>query len=102
MSTSKIRLIIKGYDHRLVDKCCKDIVELVLSTGAIIRGPVPIPTEFWRMAVHKSPFIDAKSKEHYGMRVHKRLIDVVDYNPKTIEQISHFHLPSGVSINVKS
>ncbi len=99
--SQRIRLIIKGYDSRLVDKSVLDIVNMVIETGAKVRGPVPLPTLRWKMAVHKSPHIDAKSKEHYGMSIHKRLLDVVDYNSKTIESISHYHLPYGVNINIK-
>lgn len=99
---AKIRLKIKGYDHKLVDKCVNDIINLVVETGAQVRGPIPLPTLSWKMAVHKSPHIDAKSKEHFGMKTHIRLIDVLNFNPKTIEQISHFQLPSGVSVNIKN
>jgi len=100
--SAKIRLIIKGYDYKLVDKCTRDIANLVADTGALIRGPVPLPTFRWKMAVHRGPHIDAKSKEHYGMEIHKRLLDVLNFNAKTIEQITHWQVPSGVSIYVKN
>jgi small subunit ribosomal protein S10 len=99
--TQKIRLIIKGYDNKLVDKSTHDVISLVVDTGAKVRGPVPLPTLKWKVAVQRSPHIDAKSKEHYGMSVHKRLLDVLDYNHKTIEAISHYQLPYGVSIDIK-
>lgn len=99
---TKMRLKFKAYDHKLLDKCVNDIISLVVETGGKVRGPIPLPTKSWKIAVHKSPHIDAKSKEHYGMNTHIRLIDVLDFNSKTIEQITHFQLPSGVSVIIKN
>jgi small subunit ribosomal protein S10 len=97
----KIRVKIKGYDSRVVDKATTQIVRTVIDTGAKVRGPVPLPNRVWKIAVHKSPHIDAKSKEHFGMVVHSRLVDIVDHNEKTIEALTRIQLPAGVDIVIK-
>lgn len=97
----KIRVKIRGYDHRVVDKATDQILQTVLDTGAKVRGPVPLPNKTWKMAVHKSPHIDAKSKEHFGMTIHSRILDIVDPNPKTIETLTNMQLPAGVDLVVR-
>lgn len=97
----KIRVKIKGYDYRVVDKATKEICQTIIDTGAKIRGPVPLPNKVWKMAVHKGPHIDAKSKEHFGLIEHIRLIDILDSNAKTIESLTHMQLPAGVDIFVR-
>lgn len=97
----KIRAKIKGYDHRVLDKATDQIVNAVIDTGAKVKGPVPLPNKNWKMAIHKGPHIDAKSKEHYGLTEHTRLIDILDFNPKTIEILTHMQLPAGVGIEIK-
>lgn len=97
----KIRIKIKGYDYKVVEKTIKLIIQTVLETGATIRGPVPLPTKKWKIAVHKSPHIDAKSKEHFGIYESLRLIDILDPNAKTIEAITRMQIPSGVELIVK-
>ncbi|GIW58794.1 MAG: 30S ribosomal protein S10 [Candidatus Dojkabacteria bacterium] len=97
----KIRVKIRGYDHRVVDKATAQIARTVIDTGAKIKGPVPLPNRVWKVAVHRSPHIDAKSKEHFGMVVHSRLIDIVEPNSKTIEALTHIQLPAGVDIVIK-
>ncbi len=98
----KIRVKIKGYDHKVVDKATDQIVSAVLETGAKVRGPVPLPNKNWMMAIHKGPHIDAKSKEHYGLTEHTRLIDILEPNAKTIEVLTHMQLPAGVGIEIKN
>lgn len=97
----KIRVKIKGFDHRVVDKATLKICNTVLDTGAKIKGPVPLPNQKWMMAIHKGPHIDAKSKEHYGQITHTRLVDILEPNPKTIETLTHMQLPAGVGIEIK-
>jgi small subunit ribosomal protein S10 len=97
----KIRVKIKGYDYRVVDKATAMICKTVIDTGARIRGPVPLPNRNWKMAVHKGPHIDAKSKEHFEISEHTRLIDILESNSKTIESLTHMQLPAGVGIEIK-
>lgn len=97
----KIRVKIIGFDHRVVDKATEQIVRTVIDTGAKVKGPVPLPNKNWKMAIHKSPHIDAKSKEHFGLTEHIRLIDIIEINPKTIESLTHMQLPAGVDIIIK-
>lgn len=97
----KIRVKIKGYDHRVVEKTVKLISESVIETGAKIKGPVPLPNRNWKVAVHRGPHIDAKSKEHFGVSEHFRLIDIMEPNAKTIEALTHMQIPAGVEIVIK-
>lgn len=97
----KIRVKIIGFDHRVVDKATEQIARTVIDTGAKIKGPVPLPNRNWKMAIHKSPHIDAKSKEHFGLTEHLRLIDIIELNSKTIEALTHMQLPAGVDIIIK-
>jgi len=97
----KIRVRIKGYDYRVVDKATTQICRSVIETGAKIRGPVPLPNRTWKVAVHRGPHIDAKSKEHFGIIEHTRLIDILESNAKTIESLTHMQLPAGVGIEIK-
>lgn len=98
---NKIRVKIRGYDYRVVDKATQDICKSVIETGASIRGPVPLPNRIWKMAIHRGPHIDAKSKEHFGLIEHFRLVDILEPNPKTIESLTHMQLPAGVDIEIK-
>lgn len=98
----KIRVKIKGYDHRVVDKATSQITRTVVDTGAKVKGPIPLPSRNWKMAVHKGPHIDAKSKEHFGMTIHIRLIDILEPNNKTIEALTHMQLPAGVDIKLNN
>ncbi len=97
----KIRVKLKGYDHKVVDKAAQVIITTAEGSGASCAGPVPIPSRNWKMAVHRGPHIDAKSKEHFALITHIRLIDILDPNPKTIESLTHLQLPAGVGIEIK-
>jgi small subunit ribosomal protein S10 len=97
----KIRIRLKAYDHEIVDQSTKKIVETVVRTSATVRGPVPLPTEKHRYTVIRSPHKDKDSREHFEMRVHKRLIDIVDPTPKTIDSLQRIELPAGVDIEIK-
>ncbi|CAG1771973.1 30S ribosomal protein S10 [uncultured bacterium] len=96
----KIRVRIKGFDYRVVDKATGQICRTVIDTGAKIRGPVPLPNKTWKVAVHKGPHIDAKSKEHFGLTEHARLVDILEPNAKTIESLTHMQLPAGVDLKI--
>lgn len=96
----KIRVRIKGFDYRVVDKATSQICKTVIDTGAKIRGPVPLPNKTWKVAIHKGPHIDAKSKEHYGLTEHSRLVDILESNAKTIESLTHMQLPAGVDLKI--
>jgi len=97
----KIRIKITAYDAKLIDKAVAQIVETVLRSGAKVAGPVPLPTKRTVWAVHKSPFKYGKAKEHYEMKTRRRLIDILDSNPKTIDALTHLQLAAGVSIEIK-
>ncbi len=98
---NRLRVKIKGYDHRVVDKAAAQIVKKVVDTGAKIKGPVPLPNSRWKMAVHRGPHIDAKSKEHVGATEHRRVLDIIDHNSNTIDALTHMQIPAGVGIEIK-
>ena len=97
----KIRLRLKAYDHEVIDQSTQKIVETVTRTGAKIRGPVPLPTEKHRFTVIRSPHKDKDSREHFEMRIHKRLIDIIEPSPKTVDSLQRLDLPAGVDIEIK-
>jgi small subunit ribosomal protein S10 len=96
-----IRIRLKAYDHEIIDTSTRKIVETVLRTQANVRGPIPLPTEKRRYTVIRSPHKDKDSREHFEMRIHKRLIDIVDPTPKTIDSLQRIELPAGVDIEIK-
>ncbi|MET0727459.1 MAG: 30S ribosomal protein S10 [Acidimicrobiales bacterium] len=96
-----IRIRLKAFDHEIIDTSTKKIVETVLRTQAKVRGPIPLPTDKHRFTVIRSPHKDKDSREHFEMRVHKRLIDIVDPTPKTIDSLQRIELPAGVDIEIK-
>jgi len=98
----KIRVKLKSYDHRVIDDACKKIVETVMATGASVIGPVPLPTNIKSFTVLVSPHTDKNAQEHYEIRTHKRMIDIVNPTSKTIDALMHLELPAGVSIQIKS
>ena len=97
----KIRIRLKAYDHEILDQSTEKIVQTVLRTQAKVHGPVPLPTDNHRYTVIRGPHIDKDSREHFEMRVHKRLIDIVDPNAKTIDSLQRIELPAGVDIEIK-
>ncbi|NCA12790.1 MAG: 30S ribosomal protein S10, partial [Proteobacteria bacterium] len=90
-----------AYDHRILDQSARQIVETAQRTGADVAGPVPLPTELKRFTVMRSPFVDKDSQEHFEMRTHKRLIDVLEPTPKTVDALMRLNLPAGVDIEIK-
>jgi small subunit ribosomal protein S10 len=101
MAGQKIRIRLKAYDHEVIDSSAKKIVETVTRTGAKIAGPVPLPTEKNVFCVIKSPHKYKDSREHFEMRTHKRLIDIIDPTPKTVDSLMRLDLPAGVDIEIK-
>ena len=93
-SGQRIRVRLRAYDHEIIDQSTKKIVETVLRTNAQVRGPVPLPTDKHRFCVIRSPFKDKDSREHFEMRVHKRLIDIVEPSAKTIDSLQRIELPA--------
>jgi len=101
MPRQKIRIKLKGYDHKLLDQSAGQIVEAVERTGAVVVGPVPLPTQIKKFSVIRSPFIDKDSQEQFEIRTHKRLIYIVDTTSKTIDALANLNLPPGVEIDIK-
>src|SRR4051794_39397424 len=97
----KIRIRLKAYDHEIIDQSTKKIVETVLRTQAKVRGPVPLPTEKHRYTVIRSPHKYKDSREHFEMRIHKRLVDIVEHTPKTVDSLQRLELPAGVDIEIQ-
>jgi small subunit ribosomal protein S10 len=101
MPKQKIRIKIRGYDHKLVDQSVEQIVDTAERTGAVVAGPVPLPTQIEKFCVLRSPFIDKDSREQFEIRTHKRLIDILGPTSKTIDALTQLQLPSGVEIDIK-
>ncbi|GAB1372084.1 30S ribosomal protein S10 [Candidatus Kapaibacterium sp.] len=101
MATQRIRIKLKSYDHNLIDKSSERIVRTVKQTGAVVSGPVPLPTRRSVYTVNRSPHVDKKSREQFETRVHKRLIDIFSSTQKTIDALMRLELPAGVDVEVK-
>ena len=98
---SRIRIKIKAYDHKIIDQTARQIVETAERTGASVSGPVPLPTEIRKFTVNRSTFIYKDARDQYEMRMHKRLIDIINPTPKTIDSLTNLDLPAGVDIEIK-
>lgn len=98
---ARLRVKLKAYDHRVIDDASVKILDAAIATGAKIVGPVPLPTKRSVHAVMRSPFVNKDSQEHFETLVHKRLIDILDPSPRTIDYLSNLDLPAGVSIEIK-
>lgn len=101
MPKQKIRIKMKGFDHRLIDQSAAQIVDAVERTGAVVVGPVPLPTRIKKYSVIRSPFIDKDSQEQFEVRTHKRIIDIMETTSKTIDSLTKLNIPSGVEIDIK-
>ena len=97
----KIRVRLKSYDHRVIDDAARKILETAVATGATIVGPVPLPTHHKSFTVLISPHTDKNAQEHYQIKTHKRLIDIINPTSKTIDSLMHLELPAGVDIQIK-
>ncbi len=101
MNGQNIRIRLKAFDHKILDQSAKQIVEAAERTGALVAGPVPLPTKIEKYSVMRSPFIDKDSQEQFEIRTHKRLIDVLDPSQQTINALMKLNLPAGVDIEIK-
>jgi small subunit ribosomal protein S10 len=97
----KIRIKLRSYDHKVIDNSAKQIIETALRYGAQVSGPVPLPTEIHKYTVNRSSFVHKDSREQFEMRIHKRLIDIINPNPKVIDALMSLTLPAGVDIEIK-
>ncbi len=101
MESQKIRIRLKAYDHRLLDRSVKEIVETAKRTGAGIKGPIPLPTRISKFCVLRSPHVDKKSREQFEIRTHKRLMDIVEPSQHTVDALMRLDLPAGVDVEIK-
>jgi len=101
MPKQKIRIKLKGYDHSILDLAAQQIVNAVEATGAVVSGPIPLPTHIQKFSVIRSPFIDKDSQEQFEIRTHKRLIDIIETTSKTIDSLTKLNMPAGVNIDIK-
>lgn len=101
MPKGKIRIRLKSFDHRLIDETCQKLIDTATKTGASFSGPIPLPTKTEKYVVNRSPFIDKDSREYFGLKTHKRLIDIVNPTNQTIDSLMHLDLPAGISVEVK-
>jgi small subunit ribosomal protein S10 len=101
MAKQKVRIRLKAFDHKILDQSAKQIVEAAERTGALVAGPVPLPTKIEKYSVMRSPFIDKDSQEQFEIRTHTRLIDVLDPSQQTINALMKLNLPAGVDIEIK-
>jgi small subunit ribosomal protein S10 len=97
----RIRVRLKAYDHKIIDECTKQIIETALKTGALISGPIPLPTEKNKYCVIRSPHVHKDSRDQFEIRIHKRLIDILEPTPKTVDALMSLNLPTGVDIEIK-
>ncbi|HPD18451.1 MAG: 30S ribosomal protein S10 [Candidatus Goldbacteria bacterium] len=101
LETQKIRIRLKAYDHKLLDKSVSDIIKKVKETGARILGPIPLPTRIHKYTIQRSVHVDKKSREQFEMRIHKRLIDILEPNQETVEKLKNLDLPAGIDVEIK-
>jgi len=101
MAKQKIRIKMKAFDHKVLDQSAEKIVETAKRTGALVSGPIPLPTEKNIYTILRSPHVNKDSREQFEMRTHKRLIDIIDPTPKTVDSLMRLDLPAGVDIEIK-
>jgi len=101
MDNQSIRIRLKAFDHRILDQSTSEIVNTAKRTGANVRGPIPLPTGMRRFTVLRSPHIDKKSREQFEMRTHKRLLDIIDPTPQTVDALMKLDLAAGVDVEIK-
>jgi len=101
MQSQKIRIRLKGYDYKLIDQSAMEIVETAKRTGAVVKGPVPLPTAIERFDILRSPHVNKSSRDQLEIRTHKRLMDIVDPTDKTVDALMKLDLPAGVDVEIK-
>ncbi|MDP7638128.1 MAG: 30S ribosomal protein S10 [Candidatus Hydrogenedentes bacterium] len=100
-AANKIRIKLKGYDHRLLDLSTQEIVQAAQRTGAVVVGPIPLPTHIQKYTVNRSPHVDKKSREQFEMRTHKRLLDIANPTAQTVDALMKLDLPAGLDVEIK-
>lgn len=100
-SVHRVRIKIRAYDHKIIDQATRTIIETAERTGVKVIGPIPLPTEKKKFTVNRSTFVHKNSREQFEMRVHKRIVDIMDPNPKTIDALTSLNLPAGVDVEIK-
>jgi len=101
MEHQNIRIRLKAFDHRVLDQSAGEIINTAMRTGADVRGPIPLPTRIEKFTVLRSPFIDKKSREQFEIRTHKRVLDIVDPTPQTVDALMKLDLAAGVDVEIK-
>ena len=102
MASDKIRIRLKGYDYRILDQSTTEIVDTARRSGAKVAGPIPLPTTISRWTVNRSPHVDKKSREQFAMRTHKRLLDIFEWTPQTVDALTKLELPAGVEVEIRT
>lgn len=100
-SKQRIRIKIRAYDHKIIDQSTKTIIDTAVRSGAQIAGPIPLPVEKKKYTVNSSTFVDKKARDQYEMRIHKRLIDIIEPTPQTVDALMNLNLPAGVDVEIK-
>lgn len=100
-SKSRLRIRIRAYDHKIIDQAVRTILDTALRTGARVVGPIPLPTDNTKYTVMSSSFVHKNAREQYEMRIHKRLLDILEPTPKTIDALTNLNLPAGVDVEIK-
>ncbi len=97
----KIRIRLKAFDHRMIDKSAQEIVDTAKRTGAVVRGPIPLPTRIERYTLLRSPHVNKKARDQFEIRTHKRIMDIIEPTDKTVDALMRLDLPSGVDVEIK-
>lgn len=101
VATSRVRIKIRAYDHKIIDQSTRTIIDTAERTGAKVVGPVPLPTEKKKWTVNRSTFVHKNAREQFEMRIHKRIVDILDPNAKTVDALTSLNLPAGVDVEIK-
>jgi small subunit ribosomal protein S10 len=101
MANQKIRIRLKAFDHRLIDRSAAEIVETAKRTGALVKGPIPLPTKIERYTLNRSPHVDKKSRDQFEIRTHKRIMDIIEPTDKTVDALMKLDLAAGVDVEIK-
>ena len=101
MANQKIRIRLKAFDHRLIDRSAAEIVDTAKRTGALVKGPIPLPTKIERFTLNRSPHVDKKSREQFEIRTHKRIMDIIEPTDKTVDALLKLDLAAGVDVEIK-
>ena len=102
MLNEKIRIRLKAYDHRVLDRSVLEIVDIAKRTGAQVSGPIPLPTKISRYTVLRSPHVDKKSREQFEIRTHKRMVDILEPTPQTVDSLMKLDLPAAIDVEIKA